>query len=55
MKMLKEWKEIATPDEKIVGMVQYKDQIIVATSSGVYRLKDGAHWEPIKFEVLPDA
>lgn len=41
--------------EPIVGIVEFKGAVIVATSSGVYRLaEDGKTLVPIKFAVEAD-
>jgi hypothetical protein len=49
---LKTWKQIAAAtDEVVVGICNYRDRILVATSRGVYELIDGA-LEEIKFRVI---
>ena len=44
MKIIKEF----PPAEPIVSMIQFKDQILVATSQRVYRLRDDT-FEPLSF------
>jgi hypothetical protein len=40
-------------DEPIVGMCQYKDIVVVATSKRVFRMKDG-NAEQVLFQVLDE-
>lgn len=45
MKIIKEF----PPTEPIVSMIQFKDQILVATSWRVYRLRSDDTFEPLSF------
>ena len=45
----REMKLLATTDKIVVGIVEFKGQIILATSDGVYRL-EGDTFKPLRFE-----
>lgn len=46
---MKDLKLVAYTDFKIVDMVIFRDELVVATEHGVYRLVRGT-FEPIKFQ-----
>ena len=46
-------KLIATTDDKIVGLIQFQGQVIVATERGVWRL-EGDKFVQLKFVVEHD-
>jgi hypothetical protein len=48
-----DWKEILTTDEEIVGIITYRDTIVVATSKRVFGLidsPDGQLFQEIQVE-----
>ena len=45
-------KLLATTDHIVVGIVEFKGQIIVATSNGIYRL-EGDEFQPLRFADEP--